>query len=104
MDYHTLRSSRWTMGAYFGTKTMTYYIQYLQTSPLFGELTEVCGDRGVCILDGRHTLPRLIEEAHDHNRIARGFEHFRIMRGNFREAYSIYTTVPGEPLNIRSGY
>ncbi len=73
---------------------MQAYIQYLDYSPVTGNLYEPCGDRAVVILDGRRNLEGWIQDAHECNGVRRPkYPHFTIMRGDFRQAQPIYTTV-----------
>lgn len=73
---------------------MKAYIQYLDYSPVTGNLYEPCGDRAVVMLDGRRTLSGWINDAHECNGNHRPkYPHFKIMRGNFRDAKAIYSTV-----------
>lgn len=72
---------------------MKAYVQYLDVSPVTGELYEPCGDRAVVILDGRRTLSAWIQDAKDCNGVRRPtYPHFRIMQGDFRNAHPIYST------------
>ncbi len=72
---------------------MKAYVQYLDFSPVTGELYEPCGDRAVVILDGRRTLEGWIQDAKDCNGVRRPqYPHFRIMQGDFLSAHQIYTT------------
>lgn len=73
---------------------MKYYVQYLAKSPMSGELYEPCGDRAVFILDGRNSLATMIQDAHDANGFNRPkYDHFKIMRGDFRQAHEVYSTI-----------
>ena len=73
---------------------MKAYVQYLDYSPVSGNLYEPCGDRAVLMLDGRNCLDTMINDAHQCNGIRRPkYPHFKIMRGNFRNAISIYSTI-----------
>ena len=72
---------------------MKAFIQYLDFSPVTGELYEPCGDRAVVILDGRRNLAAWVQDAHECNGVHRPkYPHFRIMQGDFRTAQSIYST------------
>lgn len=75
---------------------MQAFVQYLDFSPVTGKLYEPCGDRAVVILDGRRNLSAWIQDAKDCNGVRRPtYPHFRIMRGDFREARAIYSTIQG---------
>ena len=57
------------------------YIQYYDYD-LSGELSEVLGDRGVVILDGRMSLPSAYAEAVNFNGFRRPhYPAYRLMRG-----------------------
>jgi hypothetical protein len=72
---------------------MKAYVQYLDYSPVTGNLYEPCGDRAVVILDGRRNLSGWIEDAHECNGFRRPkYPHFQIMSGDFRQSHQIYTT------------
>ena len=72
---------------------MKAYVQYLDFSPVTGELYEPCGDRAVVILDGRRNLAGWIQDAKDCNGVRRPqYPHFHIMQGDFRSAHKVYTT------------
>ena len=73
---------------------MKAYVQYLDYSPVTGNLYEPCGDRAVVILDGRNCLDTMINDAHSFNGVCRPkYPHFKIMYGDFRQAISIYSTL-----------
>lgn len=73
---------------------MQAYIQYLDFSPVTGELYEPCGDRAVVILDGRRNLSAWVQDAKDCNGKHRPtYPHFRIMQGDFNESRAIYSTI-----------
>jgi len=73
---------------------MKAYIQYLDTSPINGEIYEPCGDRAVVILDGRRNLSAWIQDAKNCNGVKRPtYPHFRIMRGDFKQSTVIYSTI-----------
>lgn len=73
---------------------MKAYVQYLDYSPVTGELYEPCGDRAVVILDGRRNPSAWIQDAKDCNGVRRPlYPHFRIMLGDFRQATPIYSTI-----------
>jgi hypothetical protein len=73
---------------------MKAYIQYLDYSPVTGALYEPCGDRAVVILDGRRNLAGWIIDAQEANGFRRPkYPHFKIMRGDFRQAREVYSTV-----------
>lgn len=70
---------------------MKAYIQYLDYSPVTGELYEPCGDRAVVILDGRNTLDTWINDAKVMNGKHRPvYPAFRIMKGDFYSATCIH--------------
>lgn len=70
---------------------MKAYVQYLDYSPVSGELYEPCGDRAVVILDGRNNLSTWIDDARRYNGYRRPkYPAFRIMRGDLRSAQCIY--------------
>jgi hypothetical protein len=72
---------------------MKAYIQYLAQSPVTGNIYEPCGDRAVVILDGRNSLATMIQDGHDMNGKYRPqYPHFKVMRGDFRNAVEIYST------------
>lgn len=78
---------------------MKAYIQYLDFSPISGHLYEPCGDRAVVILDGRNCLDTMIDDAHRFNGFNRPkYPHFKIMRGDFRDAISIYSTTNNQEI------
>jgi hypothetical protein len=73
---------------------MKAYIQYLAQSPVTGNIYEPCGDRAVVILDGRNSLATMIQDGHDMNGFRRPqYPHFKVMRGDFRNAVEIYSTL-----------
>jgi hypothetical protein len=73
---------------------MKAYVQYLDYSPVSGNLIEPCGDRSVFILDGRNNLATWINDAKDANGFRRPkYPHFKIMLGDFRQAKEIYSTI-----------
>jgi hypothetical protein len=73
---------------------MKAYVQYLDYSPVSGNLYEPCGDRAVVILDGRNSLETMIKGAHEANGFRRPkYPHFKIMFGNFRESREVYSTI-----------
>ncbi len=73
---------------------MKAYIQYLDYSPITGNLYEPCGDRAVVVLDGRNSLATMIEDGHNFNGYRRPkYPHFRIMKGDFRNSVEIYSTI-----------
>ena len=73
---------------------MKAYVQYLDYSPVTGELYEPCGDRAVVILDGRRNLQGWVNDAKECNGVRRPkYPHFRIMLGDFRHATPIYSTL-----------
>jgi hypothetical protein len=73
---------------------MKAYVQYLDYSPVSGNLYEPCGDRAVVILDGRNSLKTMINDAHEANGFRRPkYPHFKIMFGNFRESREVYSTI-----------
>ena len=75
---------------------MKYYIQYLDYSPITGNLYEPCGDRAVVVLDGRNNLSTMIEDAKRFNGFRRAtYPHFQIMQGDFRASKVIYSSVKG---------
>ena len=72
---------------------MKAYVQYLDVSPVTGNLHEPCGDRAIVILDGRRNLESWIADAHACNGVRRPtYPHFKIMLGDFRNARAIYST------------
>ena len=84
---------------------MKAFIQYLNYGCISGDIIEPCGDRAVVVLDGRNSLETMIKDGADFNGQRRPkYPHYRVMRGDFRSAVSIYTTVTGEKLGIKSGY
>jgi hypothetical protein len=85
---------------------MKYFVQFLDYSVIKPtELIEACGSDSVCPLDARRNMRSMVEIAKARqSKSIQKYPHFRIMRGNFRSARSVYTTVPGEKLNIYSGY
>jgi hypothetical protein len=76
---------------------MKTYIQYLDISPVTGNLYEPCGDRAVVILDGRGNLSAWIQDAKDCNGVRRpNYPHFKIMQGldgYFRKETVLYSTI-----------
>jgi len=73
---------------------MKAYVQYLDYSPVTGELYEPCGDRAVVILDGRRNLQGWVDDAKECNGVRRPkYPHFRIMLGDFSQATPIYSTL-----------
>ncbi len=84
---------------------MKYFIQYLNKGLLTGNPIEACGDRAIFILDGRNTLETMIDDAHTANGYKRPlYPYFRIMKGTFRDAVSIYSTIKNEKIGTYSGY
>lgn len=74
---------------------MKAYIQYLDVSPVTGNVYEPCGDRSVVILDGRNNLETWIKDAEKFNGFRRPmYPGFRIMRGDFHSAKCIYEKLP----------
>lgn len=73
---------------------MKAYIQYLDYSPVTGDLYEPCGDRAVVILDGRNNLNTWIQDGHKFNGYWRPqYPHFKIMKGDFHHATEIFNTL-----------
>lgn len=73
---------------------MKAYIQYLDYSPITGDIYQPCGDRAIFILDGRNNIKTMIQDAHRFNGFNRPkYPHFQIMLGNFRESKVIYSTI-----------
>ena len=73
---------------------MKAYIQYLDYSPVTGNLYDPCGDRSVVILDGRNNLDTWINDAIENNGFRRPkYPHFKIMLGDFRQSKEIYSTI-----------
>lgn len=73
---------------------MKYYVQYLDYSPVSGNLYEPCGDRAVFILNGRNSLATMIQDAQKANGFNRPqYAHFKIMKGDFRQAHQVYSTI-----------
>jgi hypothetical protein len=76
---------------------MKAYIQYLDYSPVTGALYEPCGDRAVVELDGRQSLSTWIQDGYDFNGFRRPkYPHFKVMRGDFRNARQVFSTVEAE--------
>ena len=73
---------------------MKAYVQYLDYSPVTGELYEPCGDRALVILDGRQNCQSWVQNAHACNGVRRPkYPHFKIMLGEFnRPIQVIYST------------
>ena len=73
---------------------MKAYVQYLDYSPVTGELYEPCGDRAIVILDGRQNRQSWVQNAHACNGVRRPkYPHFKIMRGDLHHATEIFSTV-----------
>lgn len=73
---------------------MKAYVQYLDYSPVTGELYEPCGDRAIVILDGRRNLQGWVDDAKECNGVRRPkYPHFRIMLGELRQATPVYSTI-----------
>ena len=72
---------------------MKGYIQYYQKSAMSNSLVEVCGDRGVVILDGRNSIETWINDGYTFNGNRRPlYDGFKVMRGDFRQATEIYSS------------
>jgi hypothetical protein len=72
---------------------MKAYIEYLDYSPVTGELRNPCGDRSIVILDGRNNLQTWIADGHAFNGYRRPvYPHFRIMQGDLHHATEVYRT------------
>ena len=80
--------------------TIKAYVQYLDFSPVTGELYEPCGDRAVVILDGRRSVEGWISDAHACNGVRRPkYPHFQILLGGLnRPSQVIYSTA--QPQNV----
>ncbi len=76
---------------------MKYYIQYVDKSPVTGNMYAPCGDRSVVILDGRNNLDTMINDAHEFNGVRRPlYVGFNIVRGSFnRPSNVIYSSTNG---------
>ena len=73
---------------------MKAYIQYMAYNTHTDNYYEPCGDRAVVVLDGRNGLTTMINDAHQFNGLYRPkYPHFKIMKGDFRNAVEIYTTL-----------
>ena len=74
---------------------MKYFIQYWQKSPVTGELIEVCGDRGVVILDGRCSIKTMIQNAKNYNGCRRPFyDAFQIHKGRILQSTPVTEVLP----------
>lgn len=62
---------------------MKTYVEYLDISPVTGELYKPCGDRSIVQLDSRNTLDNMHKDAREFNGYRRPVYHsYQIIQGN----------------------